>query len=60
MMSSGPITILVKEGMVTVDKIEFSDTQTARDCESWPESILDVFRRIEKRWEAEKKGGEDA
>jgi hypothetical protein len=54
MISSGPITIVIKEGMVSVGKIEFSDTQAARSCEAWPESVLEVFRRIERRWESEK------
>jgi hypothetical protein len=45
--TSGPITVEIKEGMVTVARFLFEDTRTAL-LDDWPERVQEALERIER------------
>lgn len=47
-MSSGPITIEIREGMVAVARFEFADTRTAL-LDDWPKRVEEALLRIERK-----------
>lgn len=47
MVSSGPITIEIKEGMVTVARHVYEDTRCAL-TDDWPKWVEEALERIER------------
>lgn len=46
---SGPITVTIKEGMVTVAERSYTDTKKALDTMLWPNWMTEALMKVERQ-----------